>query len=214
MMRNGHDGKLFVSALAPFAFLALLRGIRHGKVSAFGWYALIIGLCMLSPHYQMTYYLLVASGLFTLWLTFWDKERERPKAPVADMGARLARRGPRRRHRDDPGAAVPQVHPLLAARRGRDVERLGVRHLVRDAGRGVDDHHPAAVQRDDGELLGRQLLQEPHRVRRRDRGDARHPRPRGGEASRLAARLRDDRRRSSCWWPLAGTRRSIASGMR
>lgn len=86
MMRNGHDGKLFVSALAPFAFLALLRGIRHGKVSAFGWYALIIGLCMLSPHYQMTYYLLVASGLFTLWLTFWDKERERPKAPIADMG--------------------------------------------------------------------------------------------------------------------------------
>lgn len=86
MMRNGHDGKLFVSALAPFAFLALLRGIRHGKVGAFGWYALIIGLCMLSPHYQMTYYLLVASGLFTLWLTFWDKERERPKAPVADLG--------------------------------------------------------------------------------------------------------------------------------
>jgi hypothetical protein len=86
MMRNGHDGKLFVSALAPFAFLALLRAIRQGKISAFGTYALIIGLCMLSPHYQMTYYLLVASGLFTLWLTFWDKERERPKAPVADMG--------------------------------------------------------------------------------------------------------------------------------
>jgi hypothetical protein len=86
MMRNGHDGKLFVSALAPFAFLALLRAIRHGKLSAFGIYALIIGLCMLSPHYQMTYYLLVASGLFTLWLTFWDKERERPKAAVADMG--------------------------------------------------------------------------------------------------------------------------------
>lgn len=86
MMRNGHDGKLFVSALAPFAFLALLRGIRHGKVSAFGWYALVIGLCMLSPHYQMTYYLLVASGLFTLWLTFWDAERVRPKRPIADLG--------------------------------------------------------------------------------------------------------------------------------
>lgn len=86
MMRNGHDGKLFVSALAPFAFLALLRGIRHGKVSAFGWYSLVIGLCMLSPHYQMTYYLLVASGLFTLWLTFWDAERARPRKPLADLG--------------------------------------------------------------------------------------------------------------------------------
>lgn len=86
MMRNGHDGKLFVSALAPFAFLALLRAIRHGRTGSFGIFALVIGLCMLSPHYQMTYYLLVASGLFTLWLTFWDKERERPKALVADMG--------------------------------------------------------------------------------------------------------------------------------
>lgn len=86
MMRNGHDGKLFVSALAPLAFLMLLRAIRHGKRGSFGLFAIVIGLCMLSPHYQMTYYLLVASGLFTLWLTFWDPERERPRAPVPDMG--------------------------------------------------------------------------------------------------------------------------------
>lgn len=86
MMRPGHDGKLFVAALAPLAFLALLRAIRHGRLGGFGGFALVTGLAMLSPHYQMTYYLLVASALFTLWLTFLDPERERPKAPVADLG--------------------------------------------------------------------------------------------------------------------------------
>ena len=90
MLNNGHDGKLFVSALAPFALLALLRAIRHGKLSSFGVFALIIGLCMLSPHYQMTYYLLVACGLWTLWLTFFDGERERPRSPVRDMSLSIA----------------------------------------------------------------------------------------------------------------------------
>ncbi len=86
MLRPGHDGKLFVAALAPFAFLALLRAIRQGRLGRYGVFALIIGLCMLSPHYQMTYYLLVACGLFAVWLTFFDRERSRARTPVADLG--------------------------------------------------------------------------------------------------------------------------------
>lgn len=86
MLKPGHDGKLFVAALAPFALVALLRAIRHGRLGSFGGFALIVGLCMLSPHYQMTYYLLVASGLFALWLTFFDRERTRARTPVADLG--------------------------------------------------------------------------------------------------------------------------------
>lgn len=86
MLRPGHDGKLFVAALAPLAFLALVRGIRHGRLGGFGAFALVIGLAMLSPHYQMTYYLLVASGLLALWLTFGDPERSRPRALVQDLG--------------------------------------------------------------------------------------------------------------------------------
>jgi hypothetical protein len=89
MLNNGHDGKLFVSALAPLAFLALLRAIRHGRIGNYGIFALVIGLAMLSPHYQMTYYLLVASGLFTLWLVFLDTEREKPRAAVKELGSSL-----------------------------------------------------------------------------------------------------------------------------
>jgi hypothetical protein len=75
LVRPGHDGKLFVSALAPLTFLALLRAIRHGRLSGYGLQALIVGLCMLSPHYQMTYYVLVANALWTLYLVFRDPER-------------------------------------------------------------------------------------------------------------------------------------------
>jgi hypothetical protein len=86
MLRPGHDGKLFVAALAPLAFLALIRAIRDGRLAGFGAFALVVGLAMLSPHYQMTYYLLVASALLTLWLTFGDRERSRPRTLVRDLG--------------------------------------------------------------------------------------------------------------------------------
>ena len=93
LVRPGHDGKLFVSALAPLAFLALLRAIRDGRPSGYGLLALIVGLCMLSPHYQMTYYLLVACALWTLYLVFFDPERPAglrwPKALASAFAAVL-----------------------------------------------------------------------------------------------------------------------------
>jgi hypothetical protein len=89
MMRPGHDGKLFVAALAPLAFLALLRAVRHGRVGGFGVLAIVIGLAMLSPHFQTTYYLLVALGIWTLWLAFADPERERPRNPIVDLAKSL-----------------------------------------------------------------------------------------------------------------------------
>jgi hypothetical protein len=75
LVRPGHDGKLFVSALAPLTFLALLRAIRDRRLSGYGLQALVVGLCLLSPHYQMTYYVLVADGLWTLYLVFLDPDR-------------------------------------------------------------------------------------------------------------------------------------------
>jgi hypothetical protein len=75
LAKPGHDGKLFVSALAPLAFLALLRAIRDRRPGGYALLALTVGLCMLSPHYQMTYYLLVAGGLWTLHLICFDPER-------------------------------------------------------------------------------------------------------------------------------------------
>ncbi len=75
LMRPGHDGKLFVSALAPLAFLALLRAVRDRRWWGYGLLALTVGLCILSPQVQMAYYLLVAAGLWTFYLAIWDPER-------------------------------------------------------------------------------------------------------------------------------------------
>ena len=75
LVKPGHDGKLFVSALAPLAFLALIRAVRDRNPGGYALLALVVGLGLLSPHYQMTYYLLVASGLWTLYLAFFAPER-------------------------------------------------------------------------------------------------------------------------------------------
>ncbi|HEV7838326.1 MAG TPA: hypothetical protein VGO75_09710, partial [Gemmatimonadaceae bacterium] len=64
----GHDGKLFVSALFPLALWLLYRGIRGGKSWAWGGFALIIGLCVLSPHPQLLQYTLLACGSYALFL--------------------------------------------------------------------------------------------------------------------------------------------------
>ena len=83
LVSPGHDGKLFVSALAPLLFLALLRAVRHRSVSGYGATALIIGLA-LHGHPQMTYYLLVAAAIWAAYLVFWDdagpKGSERSRA--------------------------------------------------------------------------------------------------------------------------------------
>ncbi len=79
LVKPGHDGKLFVSALAPLALLALLRGLRDRRLEGFALLALTVGLCMVSPQYQMAYYLLVAAALWTLYLVFLDPERPRDR---------------------------------------------------------------------------------------------------------------------------------------
>jgi hypothetical protein len=80
LVKPGHDGKLFVSALAPLAFLALIRAIRDRNPGGYALLALVVGLGLLSPHYQMTYYLLVATGFWALHLAFFAPERP-PRRP-------------------------------------------------------------------------------------------------------------------------------------
>jgi hypothetical protein len=87
----GHDGKLFVTALLPLAFIALLLALRDGRAAGYPLLALVVGLALLSPHYQMTYYLLIASGLFALYLTFGEPaEGQSAGRRLAGLGLALA----------------------------------------------------------------------------------------------------------------------------
>ena len=72
----GHDGKLFVSALFPLALWILHRGIRQGKNWSWGAFALIIGLCVLSPHPQLLQYTLLACGAYALFLALASVDGE------------------------------------------------------------------------------------------------------------------------------------------
>ena len=66
----GHDGKLFVSALFPLALWMLYLGFRHAKSWSWGVFALVVGLCVLSPHPQLLQYTLLTSGAYSLFLAF------------------------------------------------------------------------------------------------------------------------------------------------
>jgi hypothetical protein len=85
----GHDGKLFVSALLPLALLALVLALREKRWEGYGLLALSVGLALLSPHFQMTYYLLIASGLFALYLTFGEPTEEALPRRLAALGLAL-----------------------------------------------------------------------------------------------------------------------------
>jgi Bacterial membrane protein YfhO. len=73
-MSPGHDGKLFVSALTPLAFWLVLRAIRDGRLWAYGAFAFAVALSVLA-HYNMSYFLLIALGLWTVYLAFGDPSR-------------------------------------------------------------------------------------------------------------------------------------------
>ena len=84
--RPGHDGKLFVSTMLPLAFFALLVALRERRLLGYPLLAVAVALCLLSPHVQTTYYLLVASGIFALYLTFGEQTTE----PLLPRLTRLA----------------------------------------------------------------------------------------------------------------------------
>ncbi len=85
----GHDGKLFVTALLPLALIGLVLAIRRRRLEGYGVLALAVGLALLSPHYQMVYYLLIVAGIFALYLTFGEPDRRSVTARLGDLGLAL-----------------------------------------------------------------------------------------------------------------------------
>lgn len=75
LVHPGHDGKLYVSAMLPLACWGLTRWFRDGRWLGAAVLGLATGLAILSPSFQMAYYLLLAAGLFALYLAFLDPAR-------------------------------------------------------------------------------------------------------------------------------------------
>ncbi len=78
LVSPGHDGKIYVSALAPLLLWMIVRAVRDGRAWAWGMIALVTGLAILTPHNQMVYYLALLCIPFTIWIAWRGSE-----APLA-----------------------------------------------------------------------------------------------------------------------------------
>jgi len=72
----GHDGKIYVLGLTPWALLCIYEATRTRKPMLFALWGLLVGLMLLSPHFQMTYYSSLLMGAFIFFCLF----TETPKA--------------------------------------------------------------------------------------------------------------------------------------
>ncbi len=71
----GHDGKMFVMALFPLAFLILHRACRSGRLFHFLLFSLAFTLLIFSAHMQMAYFACWGLGLFFLF-QLWNIYRK------------------------------------------------------------------------------------------------------------------------------------------
>jgi len=63
----GHDGKMYVMALLPLAFLILHRACRSGRLLHFLLFSLVFAALIFTPHMQMAYFTCWGLGLFFLF---------------------------------------------------------------------------------------------------------------------------------------------------
>ena len=65
----GHDGKLFVTALTPLLFWLTERHFSRPSLASFTGIALAVATVILTPHFQMAYFLFGAAGAFAIFRT-------------------------------------------------------------------------------------------------------------------------------------------------
>ncbi|MCZ6792317.1 MAG: hypothetical protein O7J95_01735, partial [Planctomycetota bacterium] len=87
LVHPGHDGKIFVTALAPLLFWAVERHFVRPGLRAFTGIALVVALAIFTTHFQMAYFLFGAVGLYAIFrsVEIWRA------ADAAGAGSPIAR---------------------------------------------------------------------------------------------------------------------------
>jgi len=77
LVSPGHEGKIYVTALFPLVMLFLDRGFERKPFLNFSLLGLIIGIIIVSPHPQMSYFTLWAAGIFTFYklIVLWREKK-------------------------------------------------------------------------------------------------------------------------------------------
>jgi hypothetical protein len=66
LVHPGHDGKMFVTALAPLLFWAVERHFVRPGLTSFAGIGLVVALVLLTTHFQMAYFLFGGVGLYAI----------------------------------------------------------------------------------------------------------------------------------------------------
>ncbi len=76
LVAPGHDGKIFVTTLFPLVMLFLDRGFEKKPFFNFTVLGLVIGVIILSPHPQMSYFTLWVVGLYSIYMliSLWKED--------------------------------------------------------------------------------------------------------------------------------------------
>ncbi len=83
----GHTGKAIVISFLPWIFFLVNKGFDTKKLLYFILGSLVIGACLLSPHVQMTYYLLIATFFYFLFRLAFLYRDERKWGAVFKISA-------------------------------------------------------------------------------------------------------------------------------
>ncbi len=86
LVQPGHDGKIFVTALAPLLFWAVERHFSRATSRTVGSIALVVGLIILTTHFQMAYFLFGAVGSYAIFRSVQLARDGRAEAGTAPGG--------------------------------------------------------------------------------------------------------------------------------
>ena len=73
LVNPGHDGKMFVTALAPLLFWVVERHFKNPSIRSICGISLVVALIIYTTHFQMAYFLFGAVGAFAIFraVEFW-----------------------------------------------------------------------------------------------------------------------------------------------
>ncbi len=92
LVAPGHDGKIFVTTLFPLTILFLDRAFQRRALLNFTLLGVVIGVIILTPHPQMSYFTLWALGFYAVYLLYqkFKKLRTEGVSPVVPLATHSA----------------------------------------------------------------------------------------------------------------------------
>ncbi|MDD2889229.1 MAG: YfhO family protein [bacterium] len=75
----GHDGKLLATALVPFVFLFLHKGLTKHKFLDFLLAGAIGGIAAVNAHFQLVYYSVIALAFYFIFHLIWQRKENKAK---------------------------------------------------------------------------------------------------------------------------------------